>query len=363
LAAAINPKVNCLSETILSVVVPTYNERENVAPLVKRLNEALAKIDHYEIIFVDDNSPDSTAEAIMEVSKVDPRVKLILRKNRRGLATAIIDGIRASKGRYVVVMDADLQHPPEVIPLMLKAAEENGADVVVASRYTKGGGTEGWSPIRRLISWGATVIARLLVPESRRTTDPMSGFFMIRRGTISIEGANPTGYKALLEILYRNPQAKVVDVPYIFSRRLSGKSKLGAKAILDYLWHVIRISRPVKFAVVGAIGTGVNEGVAAALLLVTNYTLSYVGGIEVSILSNFILNDLWTFRDRRPGRWYSRLVRYHLMVAPAGLTIFFVAELVTRLTHVNPLLGLFVGILAGFVVNYTLSSRKVWKRY
>ncbi|MGC9210477.1 MAG: glycosyltransferase [Acidilobus sp.] len=344
---------------LLTVVVPTYNEAGNVRPLYDRLRRSLEGLD-YEILFIDDDSPDGTAKVVESLAAVDRRVRLIVRKGVRGLGTAIIDGIKASRGKYVVVMDADLQHPPEVVPIMVRTAEESGADIVVASRYVKGGGVEGWSPIRRLISWGATLIARLLVPESRRTSDPMSGFFLVKRSSVSVQGANPTGYKALLEILYRNPTAKVVDVPYTFSRRLSGESKLGVRTIVDYLLHVIKISRPVKFAVVGAIGTGVNEGVAAALLLVTNYTLSYVGGIEVSILSNFVLNDLWTFRDRRPGRWYWRLLRYHLMVAPAGLTIFFVAELVTRLTHVNPLLGLFVGILAGFVVNYTLSSRKVW---
>lgn len=350
-----------MGETVLSVVVPTYNERENVAPLVRRLSEALAQVNNYEIIFVDDNSPDGTADAVREEMARDPRVRLIVRRGERGLASAIFRGIREARGRYVVVMDADLQHPPEVIPLMLRAAEEEGADVVVASRYARGGSVGEWSPLRRLISWGATVVARLLVPESRRTSDPMSGFFMIRKSSVSIEDANPTGYKALLEILYRNPTAKVVDVPYAFGRRLSGESKLGIKTIVEYLWHVIKISRPVKFALVGAVGTGVNEGVTyLAMLAGLAYTYAYVAGIEVSILSNFALNDRWTFRGRWPRPWYSRLLRYHLMVAPAGLTIYFVAELLARLTHTSPLLALFIGILAGFVVNYTLSARKVW---
>ncbi|MFP3171638.1 MAG: glycosyltransferase family 2 protein [Acidilobus sp.] len=350
-----------LSQPLLSVVVPTYNERDNVAPLLERLTKVLDGVD-YEVVFVDDNSPDGTAKVIEDAAKVNPRVRLLLRTNRKGLATAILDGIGASRGKYVVVMDADLQHPPEVVAEMVRAAEGSGADIVVASRYAKGGRTRGWSPLRRLISWGATVISRLLVPESRRTSDPMSGFFLIRRDRVSLEGASPTGYKALLEILYRNPQAKVVEVPYTFMPRERGKSKLGTKVILEYLWHVIKISRPVRFALVGGVGTGVNEGVAALVLyLLGNYTAAFVGGIEVSILSNFALNDLWTFRDRRSGRWYSRLLRYHVMVAPAGLTIFFVAELLAKMFHVYALLALFIGILAGFVANYTLSSRNVWR--
>jgi dolichol-phosphate mannosyltransferase len=345
----------------LTVVVPTYNEADNVRPLYERLAKALNGV-NYEVLFVDDNSPDGTADVIRELAKGDERVRLMVRVGRRGLGTAIVDGLRAARGVYAVVMDADLQHPPEVLPSMLKAAEETGADIVVASRYMKGGGTEGWSAVRRLISWGATAIARLLVPEVRRTSDPMSGFFLIRKDRVSLEGANPTGYKALLEILYRNPQAKVVDIPYVFRRRERGKSKLGLGTMVEYLWHVITVSRPVKFAVVGAIGTGVNEGVAALIMyLLGNYTAAFVGGIEVSILSNFVLNDLWTFRDRRSGRWYHRLLRYHAMVAPAGLTIFFVAEILARMFKVYALLALFIGILAGFIVNYTLSSRNVWK--
>ncbi len=345
---------------LVTVVIPTYNEADNVRPLYERLSKALAPYD-YELLFVDDGSPDGTADRVRELMSSDPRVRLILRTGVRGLGTAIIDGIRASKGRYVVVMDADLQHPPDVIPAMLEAAERTGADIVVASRYARGGGVEGWSPVRRLISWGATVIAKLLVPESRRTTDPMSGFFLVRREKVGIDYVNPRGYKALLEILYRNPAAKVVDVPYVFGRRLSGMSKLGLRTIIEYLWHVIKISRPVKFAVVGAVGTGVNEGVTyLAMLAGLAYTYAYAVGIEVSILGNFALNDRWTFRDRRSRPWPSRLLRYHVMVAPAGLTIYFVAELLARLTHANPLLALFIGILAGFVVNYTLSARKVW---
>ena len=344
----------------LTVVVPTYNERDNVRPLLERLRKALEGVD-YEVLFVDDSSPDGTADVVREEMARDPRVRLVVRRGERGLASAILRGIREARGRYVAVMDADLQHPPEVVPRLLEAARREGAGIVVASRYARGGGVGRWNPLRKVVSWGATLIARLLVPESRRTTDPMSGFFLIDKEAVSIDGADPVGYKALLEILYRNPAAKVVDVPYVFGERASGESKLGTKVILDYLWHVIKISRPVKFAVVGAIGTGVNEGATyLAMLAGLSYTFAYVVGIEVSILSNFVLNDAWTFRDRRTRPWYSRLARYHLMVAPAGLTIYFVAELLARLTHVNPLLALFIGILAGFVVNYTLSARKVW---
>ncbi len=348
------------SPPTLTVVIPTYNERDNVPRLVERLRSALRGLD-YELLFIDDDSPDGTAEVIRGLASSDPRVRLIVRRGERGLASAILRGIGEARGRYVVVMDADLQHPPEVIPAMLEAAERAGADIVVASRYVKGGGVKDWSPLRRLISWGATALARLLVPESRRTTDPMSGFFLIRRGSVSIKGASPVGYKALLEILYRNPTARVVDVPYTFGQRLSGESKLGLKTIVDYVWHVIKISRPFKFAVVGAIGTGVNEGITyLAMLAGLAYTYAYALGIEVSILGNFALNDRWTFRGRWARPWYSRLLRYQVMVAPAGLTVYFVAELLARLLHVYPLLALFVGILAGFVVNYTLSARKVW---
>lgn len=350
-----------MAEPLLTVVIPTYNERENIAPLLARVHSALQDID-YEVLFVDDNSPDGTADVIAEEASKDPRVRLLLRKGKRGLASAIFDGMAQARGKYVAVMDADLQHPPELLPAMLKEAERREVDIVVASRYVKGGGVRGWNPVRRLISWGATVIARLLVPEVRRTTDPMSGFFLVRRNSISLSDVDPVGFKALMELMFRNPKAKVFDMPYVFSERLAGRSKMGTKTVLEFLWHVIKISRPIKFAIVGASGTAVNLGVAYLLLHLAGlpYYISYVGSIEASILSNFAFNDNWTFRDRRSRPLYSRVFRYHVMVAPAGLTIYTVASLLAKITHFNPLVTLFIGIVAGFVVNYMLSARHVW---
>ncbi|MDP8003139.1 MAG: glycosyltransferase [Caldisphaera sp.] len=347
----------------ISIVLPTYNESGNIIPLINRIDEIMKKSDcySYEIIVVDDNSPDGTYKLVEEISRKNNNIKLLLRKEKRGLSSAIIDGIKISKGDYIIVMDADFQHPPELIPLLLEQALKNNDDVVVASRYKKGGGIEGWSFTRKLISKGASILAKLLVPESNRTSDPMSGYFIFKRSSVDIEKVKPIGYKILMEILYAHPSLKVSDISYVFKNRYKGKSKLGTKEIFQFFIHTIRDSRPIKFAVVGASGTVVNLGVMYLFLrLGLFYDYSSALGIESSILTNFLFNDLWTFKDRRNRLLRYRLFRYHIMVAPSGLTIFFVMELLAKILKIYPLIGQFIGIIFGFIVNYILSSKKVW---
>lgn len=349
------------TEEKVSIIIPTYNEAENIENLIKKIEEVLSKnnINNYEIIIVDDNSPDKTYEVVEKISKLDNNVKLIRREKKKGLSSAIIDGLSKSSGNLIVVLDADFQHPPDIIPKLIKSLKDH--EIVVASRYTKGGKTEGFSFFRRIISRGATIIAKLLVPEANRTSDPMSGFFAFRKDSINIKSVNPIGYKILFEILYRNPKAKVVDIPYTFKKRAKGESKLGTKEILEFLLHAIKNSRVLKFVIVGALGTGVNLGIMYLLLrrgLFYDYASAV--GIETSILFNFALNDRWTFKDKKGRSLFSRLFRYNVMAAPSGLTILFVMELITRVLKIYPIIGQFIGIIFGFVVNFLLSYTKVW---
>ncbi len=354
-----------LSEApLLSIIVPTYNERENLPVLVDRIDKALGGKYSYEIIVVDDNSPDKTWEVALELARKGYPIVLVKRPGKLGLGTAVLDGVGKARGKYIAVMDADLQHPPEVLPKLLEAALSTGADIVVASRYTRGGGVEGWSSIRKIISKGATLIAKLLLPQARLTTDPMSGFFLFKREIISDVELNPLGYKILLEILVKAKYNKVVDVPYTFHRRLRGESKLGAGEMWRYIKHVLRLSeyRPIKFAIVGASGVLVNEGVLyLALNSGLNPMVSGLIAIEASILSNFTLNDLWTFRSRRTGSFLWRMLKYHLSVALGAIIMYATYAGLVSLLGFNPYLAMLVGIILGFIANYLFSETIVWR--
>ena len=221
----------------LAVVVPTYEERDNLPTLVERIDAALAGW-RYRVVVVDDDSPDGTAEAARGLGERYP-VDVIVRKEERGLASAVVEGIRRSTSRYVAVIDADLQHPPELLPSLLAAAED--ADVAVACRYAPGGGVGEWGLPRRAVSKGATLLAHLILPAARLTPDPMSGYFLLRREVVEGAALDPLGYKILLEILARGAVDRVASVPYTFETRLHGASKLGLREQLHYLRHLLRL--------------------------------------------------------------------------------------------------------------------------
>lgn len=210
-----------MSAATLTIVIPTYNERDNIKPLVERLHKALSGR-KYEILFIDDNSRDGTAGAASALAPEYP-VRVIVRTSERGLASAVVHGFKNSTGDVIAVMDADLQHPPEVIAGLLDSIE-SGADLAIGSRYVRGGGCEGWSLTRRIISKGAIFLSHLLLPRTRGINDPMSGLFMLKRPVIEGADLKPTGYKILLEILIAGHFDKVTEVPYGFKVREKGKA-------------------------------------------------------------------------------------------------------------------------------------------
>jgi dolichol-phosphate mannosyltransferase len=220
--------------------MPTYNERENISKLIPLVDAYLREFER-EIIIVDDNSPDGTALVAEALSGKYP-VRVVKRPGKMGLTSAIHDGVRVASGDVVVVMDADLQHPPSILPRLIKRLEK--CDIVVASRYVRGGGTSGFGPLRYTVSLGATLLARLLIPGCRRVRDPVSGYFAARREVIKAwSPVEPRGYKALVEILATLKSARVCEEPYIFERRASGKSKLSRREIFSYIKTLYKLNK------------------------------------------------------------------------------------------------------------------------
>ena len=306
----------------LSLIVPTYNERENIETLVERVHKSLSAY-NYELIVVDDNSPDGTAELAKSLSSKYP-IRVIVRTNERGLASAVVAGFKQAKGDILGVIDADLQHPPEFIPHLMQGIRE-GADVAIASRYVKGGAIEGWTLKRKTISLGAKLPANVLLAAARKIKDPLSGFFLFRKQIIEGTELSPIGYKILLEVLVKGKPARVVEVPYTFKEREKGKSNLTAKEQINYLKHLYRLARYdgriirfAKFCVVGASGFGVNVGLLALFVEVVGMhkVWAQVPSYQISILTNFLFNEFWTFSDRRtPGSksFLMRGIKFYLV--------------------------------------------------
>lgn len=354
----------------ISIIIPTYNEKDNIIPLVERIDHALSNYD-YEVVFVDDSSGDGTAELAIALSPKYP-VKVMVRQNKRGLASAVVDGLSQATGQIVGVMDADLQHPPEVIPDLLREIK-GGADIAIASRYVKGGGCQGWGLTRRIISKAAIVLAHLLLPLTRRVRDPMSGFFIFNRQVVAHADLRPTGFKILLEILMEGEFQDIAEVPYTFSVRSGGESKLNARQQIDYLKHIYslmkrtgELTRFLKFCAVGLSGVLVNMGLLWLLTEVAGlfYLLSAAISIETSIISNFILNDCFTFRDRRSPQvksFFGRLLKFNL-VSLAGLGLNMgVLWLLTEVFGIYYLLSNLCGIAVATLWNYLANTWWTWK--
>jgi len=220
----------------LLMIIPTYMEAENIPLLAEKLRKFLNGY-NYEAVVVDDNSPDDTYKIAEKLG-----FNVVVRSEKMGLASAFLEGVQHAKADLIGVMDADLQHPPEVLPLMLNEVY-NGSDLVVASRYANGGKIEGWPLHRRIISRVAIALAHLLLPNTRAVKDPVSGFFIVKRGVIKGAQLKPQGFKILLEILVKGKYGKVVEVPYTFKPRENGESKFCFREIGSYLKHLYELMK------------------------------------------------------------------------------------------------------------------------
>ena len=354
----------------VSIVVPTYNERENLPLLVERVGKSLEMVRH-ELIIVDDNSPDGTGKLADELANKLTNLKALHRKEKKGLASAVVHGLKHARAPVICVIDADLQHPPGKIPELLKEIE-NGADIAIASRYAKKGGIRRWGKGRRLISKGAGFLSRLAVPQVQGLTDPLSGFFAFRREVVSGAELDPVGFKILLEVLVKGTWKKIAEVPYVFGRRIYGKSSLGLAEHLNYLKHLLRLmraggeaSRFLKFSLVGVSGIVVNLGLLWILTEVVGlfYLVSAVFSIETSILSNFALNELWTFRDRsRSVKGVSkRALKFNLICVVGLLINIAILAALTELLGIYYMISALFGIAGALLWNYVMSAMWTWR--
>jgi dolichol-phosphate mannosyltransferase len=307
----------------VSIIVPTYNESQNIVGILKSIRESIPKGIYTETIVVDDNSPDGTGKIVEDyissIKKIaENTIDVIHRKAKNGLASAILKGIQNAKGETIVVMDSDFSHPPQIIPKMIEAFKQYQCDLVVASRYITGGNIQGWTTKRKLMSKIATVIAKKGLGV--KIKDPMSGFFAFKKNIIKELNFDALGYKFLLEILVKTKGINVKEIPYCFENRKFGSSKIDSSTVIDYfksVWKLYKngkiettnekrnsvrfLSKAARFFTVGASGLGVNYVIS---MLFTSgltdlwYIHANIFGIIASISTNFILNKVWTFEDR-----------------------------------------------------------------
>lgn len=356
---------NILAGKLVSVVIPTYNEKDNIVPLVEKINESLIGY-NYEIVFVDDNSKDGTAQAATALQAKYP-VRVLVRKNERGLASAVVHGLKATDAEFAIVMDADLQHPPSVLPEMIKALETN--DVVVGSRYCLGGNPGDRTISRRMISIVANLLALPLVPKVK---DRMTGLFAFRRSIVGLESLNAVGWKIGLEVMVRSHAKSIVEVPYTFVPRVHGTSKLSRRIMWQYLQQLFRLYmqkyRILNFMLVGGIGYGVNMLTYWPLTLFFKNEVSFLGqtfylppfviSSLIAIACNYSLNKIWTFKGWSEQRLGG--LRYLFMASATLLLDMALLFVLVEYGKLPPVPAAALAILVVFVIRYVIAKSWVW---
>jgi dolichol-phosphate mannosyltransferase len=354
----------------LSVVVPTFNERGNIIELLARLRECLAGA-AWEVVFVDDDSPDGTADLVRELAAHDGRIRCIQRIGRRGLSSACVEGMLSSSAPYLAVIDADLQHDERLLPRMLEALKSEPIDIVIGSRYADGGDVGDWNRGRARLSRLATRLSRRLVPAE--LTDPMSGFFMMHRTVLTgaVRTLSNVGFKILTDLFASNPQPlKFRELSYSFGVRHSGESKFDSASAWDYLMLLLDKSvgrwvpvRFLGFSIVGAFGASVHFAVLALVFRLLH--ASFLQGQLVATLCamsfNFAVNNLLTYRDRRlrGARWLRGWLTFMLACSIGTLMNLGLADFLFRADHSWGVAAL-GGILIGAVWNYLATQFVTW---
>ncbi|MEM9927601.1 MAG: glycosyltransferase [Cyanobacteria bacterium P01_D01_bin.50] len=384
-------EVGVTNQSILfSLVIPTYLEAGNINQIVTELSSLLDESipGDYELIIVDDNSPDGTWEVALSMMSEFPQLQVMRRQNERGLSSAVIRGWQSARGRVLGVIDGDLQHPPHMLLQLLKAIEK-GADLAVASRHVEGGGVSRWSFIRRFLSRGAQLLGLMIVPQIMgRVSDPMSGYFMVRRSCVEDTIFNPIGYKILLEVLGRGRVREIAELGYVFCERHDGESKVNWKHYLDYIRHLLRlrfstetveqfsqpwgfpIGRFIRFGLVGLSGVFVDMAILYLLsdpnTLALPLTRSKIIAGEIAICNNFLWNDAWTFADvaiQQQG-WHQRLKRFlkFNIICLAGLVInVLVLNLVFNFVNSNRYIANLIAIAVATLWNFWVNLKLSWR--
>jgi dolichol-phosphate mannosyltransferase len=358
---------------VLAIVVPTLNEAANVEALLAKIESALAGI-RWEIIFVDDDSQDCTRDIILQRCRIDPRVRLVHRIGRRGLSSAVVEGILSTSTRYVAVIDADMQHDERLLRPMLEAIRGGECDLAVGTRYAREGSVGDWAEHRQTISQIATTLSRLVVKVN--ISDPMSGFFVIRRDLFDtiVHGLSVQGYKILLDIITSSPPSlRIREFPYVFRSRQHGESKLDPLVSLEYLlllldkmvgrWVPVRF---ILFMAVGGLGVIVHLAVLTALFEVagTKFVIAQSTATMAAMTFNFLLNNVFTYRDKRlRGFWpvFRGLLSFYLVCSAGAVSNVGVASFLFVRDFSWWISG-FAGILVGAVWNYAASSILTWRK-
>ena len=354
----------------LSVVVPTFKERGNVAELVRRLDATLSGI-AWEAIFVDDNSPDGTAAAVKEIANHDPRVRCLRRVGRRGLAGACIEGMLSSAAPYVAVIDADLQHDEKVLPLMLAKLTNGEADLVAATRYVAGGSAASFSEGRGAISRLATRMTHRLVGTP--LSDPLSGFFMMRRDRFDeiAPRLSPAGFKILLDIAATaGSKLRIAEQPYSFGERFEGESKFNIQIGVEFLGLLLaKVTgdlvdpRFIFFAIVGSIGLIVHLSfLSASLALMQPFRAAQIIATFAAMTSNFMLNNELTYRDRRL-KGLAMVRGFVLFCVVCSVGVLANVDLASWLYVERPIWWVAgaVGAVMSVLWNYAMSTLFVWR--
>ena len=372
----------------ISIIIPTYNESENIIKILHSIGEILPKNVPTQAIVVDDNSPDGTGKLVEDYLKnvkkiADYTIEIIHRKAKNGLGSAILNGIQHAKGDTIVVMDSDFSHPPQIIPKLIESIKKYQYDIAVASRYIKGGKIQGWSLKRKIMSKFATLIAKKGLGID--TKDPMSGFFAFKRNIIKGLNIDAIGYKILLEILVKTRDVNIKEIPYTFQDRELGSSKLTMKTIFDYyrsVWKLYRYGKPYekqekrssvkflykagRFYTVGASGFIVNYMISllfAGGISDLWYLHANVIGIAASISTNFILNKTWTFGDRdfRIKKTIYQYGKFAMFSSLGALVQLGVVYFLVDSNQVSYPLALILAVMTAAFGNFVLNKKWTFK--
>ncbi|KAF6248197.1 dolichol-phosphate mannosyltransferase [Nitrosopumilus sp. b3] len=372
----------------ISIIIPTYNESQNILNILKSIGDIIPKNVFTEAIVVDDNSPDGTGKIVEDYLKSVKKIAgytidIIHRTTKNGLSSAILSGIQRAAGDTIIVMDSDLSHPPQIIPKMIETLKKYQCDMVVASRYITGGQINGWNTKRKFLSKVATMIAKRGL--NVKTNDPMSGFFAFRKGILKGLSFDAIGFKILLEILVKKRGLDVKEIPYTFQDRKLGSSKLNSSIVFDYIksvWKLYRsnkleennekrnsvkfFSKAGRFYTIGASGFAINYLISLMLsggITEIWYLYANIIGIITSMTSNFVFNKWWTFGDRnfsfkKTISQYSKFITFSSLGALIQIGVVF--SLVDNNNWVySTALG--VGVLTGAFSNFILNKKWTFK--
>jgi dolichol-phosphate mannosyltransferase len=360
-----------------SLVIPTFNESQNIHELVRILSDLLDRLvpEDYELIVVDDDSPDLTWAVAAELMPDYPQLRVMHRQTERGLSTAVIRGWQAARGEILGVIDADLQHPPTTL-VQLWQEMAAGAELAVASRNVVGGGVSEWSLMRRFLSRGAQMLGLAILPEViGRLSDPMSGYFMVKRSAIANKLLSPIGYKILIEVTARGQIRWIAEVGYVFRERTAGASKVTWKQYIEYLQHLIAlrfalwpIARFLRFGVVGFSGVFVDLGIFYLLrtCLELGLTRSTIFSSEIAIVNNFLWNDAWTFRDlsspqRGNRQRLRRFLKFNLVCLSGVILNVIIVNLLFNLGHINEYAAKLIAIAIVTFWNFWFNLKLSWR--